>query len=149
MVNGVTRQKLVLVAALALASLGLASAAWGQATSQASGSAAAPSNAGVANPLQQQSQLSPPTMRDAAGTLAAIDGVIQGGEDQSGFSNGGVSGVFDTISGVGAQGASPAFGGSLSVVTPANRGAAVNPDQTNTDDVSASSTLTGGVTNAQ
>jgi hypothetical protein len=155
MVNGPIRQMLVLVAALALEIASPATAAWGQ-TAEPPGAGAAASNPGVSSPLQQQSLLAQPVTRDAAGNLAAVDGVIQGGEDQSGFSNAGVGGVFDVVTGVGALGAGHAFGGDVAVVTPTGRDVAGDnsnetntSDETNTDEASASTTLAGGVNNAQ
>jgi hypothetical protein len=85
--------------------------------------------------------------RDSSGAAVASDGAVEAGEDQSGFSNGGVSGAFDTLSGVGATGGAGVLGGSLNVVTQAGETGGQN-NQTNTGGGGASASPNGGVFNA-
>jgi holdfast attachment protein HfaA len=83
--------------------------------------------------------------RDANGNRVIIDGIIQTGEDQSSFAFG--SGAGESYSGVGSLGGgSTAIGNSLVVVTQGNYNTViVNSSQTNNGNVSAGSTLNGGV----
>ena len=59
--------------------------------------------------------------RNANGAAVSTDGAVEAGEDQSGFSNTGVGGAFDTLSGVGATGGRFQSGGALNVVNPGHR----------------------------
>jgi hypothetical protein len=110
------------------------------------------SNAGAialvrANNQQVMSALA--ATRDSTGAAVASDGAVEAGEDQSGFSNGGVGGAFDTLSGVGATGGGGVLGGgSLNVVTSAGQPASVQNNQTITGGGGASASPNGGVSNA-
>lgn len=110
------------------------------------------SNAGAialvrANNQQVMSALS--ATRDSTGAAVASDGAVEAGEDQSGFSNAGVGGAFDTLSGVGASGGGGVLGGSsLDVVTQAGQSAGVQNNQIITGGGGASASPNGGVSNA-
>ncbi|HUZ13433.1 MAG TPA: holdfast anchoring protein HfaA [Caulobacteraceae bacterium] len=107
-------------------------------------------NAGFGRAAGQENQPVNPTLRDANGNLVVVDGVIQAGADHSVFASAGASGVFDQVAGVGAGGGSTAIGNNLVVVTQgSNNTVIVNSKQTNSGAVSASSSLSGGVNNAQ
>lgn len=87
--------------------------------------------------------------RNASGSAVSTDGAVEAGEDQSGFSNAGVGGAFDTLSGVGATGAGEAnFGGALNVVTQAATPGTVQGSQINTGGGGATASPNGGVFNA-
>jgi hypothetical protein len=86
--------------------------------------------------------------RDATGSPVSTDGAVEAGEDQSGFSNAGVGGAFDTLSGVGATGGANTFGGALNVVTQASQPGNVQNNQTNTGGGGATASPNGGVFNA-
>ena len=108
------------------------------------------SNAGAialvrANNQQVMSALA--ATRDSTGAAVASDGAVEAGEDQSGFSNAGVGGAFDTLSGVGATGGSSMFGGGLNVVTQAGQPGVQN-NQINTGGGGATASPNGGVFNA-
>jgi len=110
------------------------------------------SNAGAvalvrANNQQVMSALSAP--RDSTGSTVATDGAVEAGEDQSGFSNAGVGGALDTLSGVGATGGAGVLGGSLNVVTQAGQTGGVQNNQTITGGGGASASPNGGVFNVQ
>jgi holdfast attachment protein HfaA len=106
-------------------------------------------NAGYGRTTDQENQPVDASMRDANGNLVVVDGVIQAGQDQSVFSNAGASGAFDTVAGVGGAGAATAFGNNLVVVTEGdNNTVIVNSVQNNSGNVTASTSLTGGVSNA-
>ncbi|WP_312162887.1 holdfast anchoring protein HfaA [Phenylobacterium sp.] len=83
--------------------------------------------------------------RDANGNRVIVDGIIQTGDDQSSFAFG--SGAGEAYSGVGSLGGgSTAIGNSLVVVTQGNYNTViVNSTQTNNGNVSAGSSLSGGV----
>lgn len=83
--------------------------------------------------------------RDANGNRVIIDGIIQSGEDQSGFSF--ASGAGDAYAGVGSLGGgSTAIGNNLVVVTQGSHNTViVNSTQINNGKVSAGTTLNGGV----
>jgi holdfast attachment protein HfaA len=84
--------------------------------------------------------------RDANGNLVITDGVIQAGSDNSVFSHQSVGGASDTYSGAGALGSATAIGNNLSVNVSGNYNTVVvNAQQTNTGNVSASTTLNGKV----
>ncbi len=101
-------------------------------------------NAGL-GPCRRTKRTSPSTsaLRDADGNVTAVDGVIQTGQDQSVFSNFGAGGAFDTASGVSTSSGASAVSSVQVIVT----GAAAIPTQPNTGNVSASSSLSGGVSN--
>jgi holdfast attachment protein HfaA len=106
-------------------------------------------NAGYGRFSGQENQPVNPTLRDANGNLVIVDRVIQAGQDQSVFSNAVAAGAFDTVAGVGASGGASAIGNNLVVVTQGNDNVViVNSKQTNSGNVSASSSLNGGVSNA-
>jgi hypothetical protein len=86
--------------------------------------------------------------RDSTGAPVATDGAVEAGEDQSSFSNAGVGGAFDTLSGVGATGGAGGFGGALNVVTQAAQSGGVQNNQTITGGGGASASPNGGVFNA-
>jgi len=105
-------------------------------------------NAGYGRTPDQENQTVNPALRDANGNLVVVDGVIQGGQDQSVFSSAGASGAVDAVAGVGAGSGSTAIGNNLVVVTQGNWNTViVNSTQTNNGNVSASSSLNGGVSN--
>ncbi|MGC1301582.1 MAG: holdfast anchoring protein HfaA [Caulobacteraceae bacterium] len=84
--------------------------------------------------------------RDANGNLVITDGVIQAGADNSVFSHLSVGGASDTFSGAGAMGSATAIGNNLSVnVSGNNNTVVVNATQTNTGNISATTTLNGKV----
>jgi hypothetical protein len=87
--------------------------------------------------------------RNANGAAVSTDGAVEAGEDQSGFSNTGVSGAFDTLSGVGATGGGSSLGGALNVVTTqATAPGSVQTNQINTGGGGATASPNGGVFNA-
>lgn len=136
--------QLVLGAVSALAVLTLA----GTAGAQTMGANSASYNAGYGRASDEENQPVDVSMRDANGNLVVVDGVIQAGQDQSVFSNYGAGGAFDTASGVSTSSGATAVGNSLTVVTQgSNNTVIVNSTQTNTGNVSASSSLSGGVSN--
>jgi hypothetical protein len=109
------------------------------------------SNAGavaLARANNQQVMTAFTTARNASGAAVATDGALEAGEDQSGFSNAGVGGAFDTLSGVGATGGAGVFGGALNVVTQAGQPGVQN-NQTITGGGGASASPNGGVSNVQ
>ena len=85
--------------------------------------------------------------RNASGAAVSTDGAVEAGEDQSGFSNTGVSGAFDTLAGVGATGGGSNLGGALNVVTQATPGT-VQSNQINTGGGGATASPNGGGFNA-
>lgn len=77
--------------------------------------------------------------RDANGNRIIIDGIIQGGLDQSVISRTSLSGVADSSSGAGFGGAT-AIGNNLSVITQGNWNTVIiNSTQINNGDVTANS----------
>jgi holdfast attachment protein HfaA len=145
MVQIITRVGLALGARVALASLAIA----GSASAQTMTANSANYNAGYGRVADEENQPVDPTMRDANGNLVVVDGIIQAGQDQSVFSNFGAGGAFDTAAGVSTSTAASAVGNNLVVVTQGNNNTVVvNSTQTNTGNVSASSSLSGGVSNA-
>jgi holdfast attachment protein HfaA len=146
MARQLSNGKKALVFALAFSGLAIAAGAHAQSMDANSGSY----NAGYGRTSDQENQPVNPQMRDANGNLVIVDGVIEAGSDSSVFSNAGASGAFDTIAGVGATGGASAIGNNLVVVTEGNDNTViVNSKQTNSGNVSASSTLNGGVSNGQ
>lgn len=87
------------------------------------------------------------TPRDASGAAVAADGTTEAGEDQSGLSNAGTAGAFDTLSGVGSSSAATIFSGALNVVTQAPQPGGVNDNQINTGGGGATAPSNGGVFN--
>lgn len=139
-----TIRRLALGAAATLAGLAVAVAA----DAQSMNANAASYNAGYGRIAGEENQPVDPTLRDANGNLVVVDGVIQAGQDQSVFSNFGAGGAFDTASGVSTSSGASAVGNNLVVVTQGdNNTVIINSVQTNTGNVSASSSLNGGVSN--
>jgi holdfast attachment protein HfaA len=144
MVDVTSRCKLAIGATVALASLAIA----GFANAQTMTANSANYNAGYGRVADEENQPVDPTMRDANGNLVVVDGIIQAGQDQSVFSNFGAGGAFDTAAGVSTSSAASAVGNNLVVVTQGNNNTVVvNSTQTNTGNVSASTSLNGGVSN--
>jgi holdfast attachment protein HfaA len=140
------RGKSALAAAALVASLGVA----GLAHAQTANASSAANNAGYGRSPDQENQPVNPIVRDANGNLVSVDGVIEGGQDQSTFSNAGVTGVFDTAAGVGASGSATVFSGVLATVaTSSVASATVSTNQSNSDNVSDGSSLSGGVNYGQ
>jgi holdfast attachment protein HfaA len=143
MVDLVSR-KLALGASAALAGLAFA----GLASAQTMNANSASYNAGYGRSVDQENQPVDVGVRDANGNLVVVDGIIQAGQDQSVFSNAGAGGAFDTVSGVSTSTGASAIGNNLVVVTQGNWNTViVNSTQTNNGNVSASSSLNGGVSN--
>ncbi|HPA38925.1 MAG TPA: holdfast anchoring protein HfaA [Phenylobacterium sp.] len=113
------------------------------------GSNSADYNAGYGRVAGSENRPVDVSTRDGNGNRVIVDGLILTGEDQSTFSR--TTGVFDSYTGVGAQGRATAIGNSLVVVTQGNYNTViVNSTQTNTGNVSASATASsGGVGNGQ
>jgi holdfast attachment protein HfaA len=144
MVDFTFRGKLALGATFALIGLALA----GTAGAQTMGANSASYNAGYGRASDEENQPVDVSLRDANGNLTVVDGVIQAGQDQSVFSNYGTGGAFDTVSGVSTSSGASSVSTSLSVVIQGHDNTAtVNSTQTNTGNVSASSSLSGGVSN--
>lgn len=81
--------------------------------------------------------------RDANGNRVIIDGIIQGGLDQSVISRTSMSGAADASSGAGFGGAT-AIGNNLSVITQGNWNTVIiNSTQINNGDVTANGTSNG------
>lgn len=102
-------------------------------------------NAGYGRRAGQENHPVDVSTRDANGNRVIIDGIIQTGEDQSGFSF--ANGAGDAYAGVGSLGgSSTAIGNNLVVVTQGNNNTViVNSSQINNGNVSAGTTLNGGV----
>jgi holdfast attachment protein HfaA len=146
MARHLSNGKRALVFVLALSGLAIATGANAQTMTANSGSY----NAGYGRTSDEENQPVNPQMRDANGNLVVVDGVIEAGSDSSVFSNAGASGAFDTVAGVGASGGASAVGNNLVVVTEGNDNTViVNSKQTNSGNISASSSLSGGVSNGQ
>lgn len=141
MVEFTSRGKLALFATVALAGLAFA----GLASAQTMNANSAAYNAGYGRFTDEENAPVDVSVRDANGNLVVVDGIIQAGENQSVFSN---SGAQDTVSGVSTSGGATAIGNNLVVVTQGNWNTViVNSTQTNNGNVSASSSLSGGVSN--
>jgi holdfast attachment protein HfaA len=139
-----SRGKLAPGAIAALASLAIA----GCADAQTMNANSASFNAGYGRVADEENQPVDTSVRDANGNLVVVDGLIQAGQDQSIFSSFGAGGAFDTVSGVSTSSAASAVSNSLVVVTQGNtKTVDVNSTQTNTGNVSASTSLNGGVSN--
>ena len=137
------KRTLLLVGAVGV--LGLSGVAQAQTTNTNSSAY----NAGYGRVSGQENRAVNPTMRDVNGNLVIVDGMIQSGQDQSVFAGANVGGAVDTFAGVGASGGASAIGNNLVVVTQGNYNTViVNSNQTNSGNVSASSTVSGGVGNA-
>jgi holdfast attachment protein HfaA len=139
------RGKSALAAVALVAGLGAAALAHAQTNANA-----AANNAGYGRSPDQENQPVNPIVRDANGNLVSVDGVIEGGQDQSTFSNAGVTGVFDTAAGVGASGSATVFSGILATVATSSVASdTVSTNQSNSDNVSDGSSLSGGVNYGQ
>ncbi|MDP1629853.1 MAG: holdfast anchoring protein HfaA [Caulobacter sp.] len=101
-------------------------------------------NAGYGRTAGQENRGTDYGTRDGNGNRVIVDGIIQTGQDQSLFSRS--SGVFDSVSGVGGiGGSSTAIGNNLVVVTQGSWNTViVNSVQTNTGDVTAGTSTSGG-----
>lgn len=127
-------------AATALAGAGLASVAQAQQMSTNSASF----NAGYGRVSGQENRGVEYGARDSSGNRLVVDGLIQSGETQSNFSQTS-GGVFSSSTGVGAGGSSTAIGNNLVVITQGSwNTVVVTSVQTNTGDVTAGSTTSGG-----
>ena len=140
MVDLIFRGKFGLGTTAVLAGLALASVA----SAQTMNANSAAYNAGWGRAADEENQPVNVSLRDANGNVTAVDGVIQAGEDQSVFSNFGAGGAVDTASGVSTSSGASAVSSVQVVVTSGAR----HSDQSNTGNVSASSSLNGGVSNA-
>ena len=124
-----------------VACLAFAGMANAQTSNASAGALARANNQAVASAYVQP--------RNANGAAVSTDGAVEAGEDQSGFSNTGVSGAFDTLSGVGATGGGSSLGGALNVVTTqATAPGSVQTNQINTGGGGATASPNGGVFNA-
>jgi holdfast attachment protein HfaA len=109
----------------------------GSARAQSMNANSAAYNAGYGRVAGQENQPVEVGIRDANGNLVIVDGVIQTGVDQSSFGSFATSGAGETVSGAG--GGASAIGNNLEVVTQGSYNTViVNSQQTNTGDVSAS-----------
>jgi len=107
-------------------------------------------NAGYGRTTDQENQPVNVQLRDANGNLTIVDGVIQTGEDSSVFANIGAGGAIDTVSGVGTSSNASAVANNLVVITQGNDNTViVNSTQNNSGNVTATSSVAGGVSNAQ
>src|SRR3974390_1150493 len=132
----VSAATVVLSAGVALAAL-----LTGEAAAQSINANSAAYNAGYGRFAGEENQPVQAGVRDANGNLVILDGLIQTGPDHSGFSAMATAGAFATLSGVSAGGGSPAVVNKLQVVpSGSNNTVIVNSQQTNTGNVSASST---------
>jgi holdfast attachment protein HfaA len=131
-----------LVAAVASAALALAGAAQAQTMNANSASY----NAGYGRTPGQENQPVNIQMRDANGNLAIVDGIIEAGADASVFASGGATaGVGDVVSGAGTSSNASAIANNLVVVTQGNNNTViVDSVQTNSGNVTASSSVSGG-----
>ncbi|HLY78858.1 MAG TPA: holdfast anchoring protein HfaA [Caulobacteraceae bacterium] len=141
MVDLTFRGKFAFAATALMAGLAITSAAGAQ-TMNANSAAY---NAGYGRAADEENQPVNVSLRDANGNVTAVDGVIQVGEDQSVFSNFGVGGAADAVSGVSTSTNASVASSIQVVVTQGDR----HSDQSNTGNVSAASTLSGGVSNVQ
>jgi holdfast attachment protein HfaA len=129
-----------------LASAALAMLAFvGAAQAQTMNANSAAYNAGYGRVPDQENQPVNVSIRDANGNLTIVDGVIEAGQDSSVFASGGASGTGDVVAGVGTQSNASAIANNLVVVTQGdNNTVIVNSTQTNSGNVTASSSVTGG-----
>ena len=144
MVDFAPRGKLALALVAVLGVTALAGAAQAQTMNANS----AGYNAGYGRTAAQENQPVGYSLRDANGNLVIVDGVIESGEDNSVFANIGAGGAGDTVSGVGSSGNASAVANNLQVVTEGdNNTVIVNSTQTNSGNVTANSSVSGGVSN--
>jgi len=129
---------------LRLAAAGLALALVSAAAAQAQSNNSASLNAGYGRGSTASGNWGVQAgTRDANGNRVIIDGIIQGGLDQSTISRTSMSGVADSSSGAG-FGGSTAIGNNLTVITQGSWNTViVNSTQTNTGTVTAGTTNTG------
>lgn len=104
-------------------------------------------NAGWGRRAGQENHIVDFNTRDANGNRVIVDGLILSGEDQSTFSRAGAFGTAGAYSGVGSLGGSAsAIGNSLNVITQgSNNTVIVDSTQINNGNISAGTTLNGGV----
>jgi holdfast attachment protein HfaA len=141
MVEVTSRGKLALGVSVAIAGLACANLA----SAQTMGTNSANYNGGYGRVADQENQAASAAVRDANGNLVVVDGIIQAGEGGV-LSNAG--GAFDTVSGVSTSSGASAIGNNLVVVTQGNWNTViVNSTQTNNGNVSANTSLNGGVSN--
>jgi holdfast attachment protein HfaA len=127
---------------IAGAGLGLALAASACAQAQSNNSASFNAGYGRSSTAEGNWAATAGT-RDANGNRIIIDGIIQGGLDQSSISRTSLGGAADASSGAG-FGSSTAIGNNLTVITQGNWNTViVNSTQTNTGTVTAGTTTTG------
>ena len=120
----------------------LALAGGGLAQAQSNNGASLNAGYGRGSTSQGNSGISAGT-RDANGNRVIIDGIIQGGLDQSSISRTSLSGVADSSAGAGFGGAT-AIGNNLTVITQGNWNTViVNSTQINNGNVSANGTTNG------
>jgi holdfast attachment protein HfaA len=123
------------------AALSMALTAGACAQAQSNGSASFNAGYGRATTADGNAGVSAGT-RDANGNRIVIDGIIQGGLDQSSISRTSMSGVADSSSGAG-FGGSTAIGNNLTVITQGSWNTVIiNSTQTNTGTVTAGTTTT-------
>lgn len=133
----------VLKPSLALAALLVLALPQAPAGAQTMSSNSASYNAGYGRVAGQENQPVNPSLRDASGNLVAVNGVVQTGAGAAVFTGGAAS----ASTGAGASGAT-AVGNSLTVVTQGDYNTVVvDSRQTNTGDVTAT-TSTSGATHA-
>jgi holdfast attachment protein HfaA len=133
---------------IALVALLGAAAVAGAAQAQSMNANSASFNSGYGRYSDQENQAVDTSLRDANGNLVIVDGVIQVGQDNSVFANIGAGGAVDTVSGVGTNSSASAIANNLVVVTEGNDNTViVNSTQTNSGNVTASSSVSGGVSN--
>lgn len=102
-------------------------------------------NAGYGRTAGQENRTVQFDTRDANGNRVIVDGMMLTGSDQSNFSRTS-GGTLDAVSGVGALGSSAAIGNNLTVVTQGSYNTVIiNSTQTNTGNVTAGSSVSGGV----
>jgi holdfast attachment protein HfaA len=105
-------------------------------------------NAGYGRSAGQENQAVNVSMRDANGNLVVAGGQVLSPSGGSVFSTSTTGGAGSSATGVGAG--ATAVGNSLTVVTTGNYNTViVNSKQTNTGAITATSSVTGGVGNAQ
>ena len=121
----------------------------GAAQAQSMNANSASYNAGYGRVAGQENRPVDVSTRDANGNRVILDGIIQTGIDQSAFASASASaGAWDSFSGVGAGSGATAIGNNLVVITQGNYNTViVSSEQTNNGNVSAGSSLKGGVSN--
>jgi holdfast attachment protein HfaA len=138
---------MVLAASLASATASIATLS-GPAAAQTMNANSATFNAGYGRSSDQENQPVNVAQRDASGNLVVENGLISGGASGSVFAGGAasasssVSGAIDSFTGAG--GSASAIGNNLTVVTQGNYNTViVNATQTNTGDVTATTSTSG------